>query len=530
MIHALRKTLAVGVTALIALGTAIVVGPGAALAAERPAADWAFSAPWATTAPGGPWAQPCNGTLSINLNGDRCGTDKAGGWSNLGADLVGFAQAARLSGSTVQADASLTAAPELGLGCYTQPGGGGCLLSQGAWPSLDTMGYAGVVNRTAVGTPSSVTVDVRGALASLGFTGDFYVHGADAATGVGSARITRSHGGEVAGTAVAVPGGVRIDFPGAAYAGSPGWTRAWVDVVGLRADGSRALVRVLQNTASAGSGSAQSLALTTPVNVPLDIALTDLQFAVSPTAAQVIVDELPATVTRGEAAFTFVSAAPTVDTFAFRGAFEVEGGWLESPSGTVTITATDAEVEEPEVIVAPTVRDYAFAEPLAAGIPVDVDVTALTEGATFDPTDWTLEAADVLPWSAQGGILTLTPQGDREAFATTVRWRSLIDPTVTSNWATVTAPAAEVVEPPVVVPPVVTPPVVTPPVVTPPVVTPPVVEPPAVTPTPADPANPTPPSVVKTGVEASPLGFLMGLLAVILAAGSLPLYRRFARR
>lgn len=445
MIHALRKTLAVGVTALIALGTAIVVGPGAALAAERPAADWAFSAPWATTAPGGPWAQPCNGTLTINLNGDRCGTDKVGDWGGLGTDLVGFAQAARLSGSTVQSDASL-ARPDLGLGCYAQPGSEGCFLSQGQWPSWDTFGYAGVINRTAVGTPSSMTVDVRGALASLGFTGDFYVHGADVATGVGSARITRSNGGEVAGTAVAVTGGVRIDFPGAAYAGSPGWTRAWVEVVGLRADGSRALVRVLQNTVAVGSGSAQSLALTTPVNVPLDIALTDLQFAVSPTAAQVIVDELPATVTRGEAAFTFVSAAPTVDTFAFRGAFQVEGGWLESPSGTVTITATDAAVE-PEVIVAPTVRDFAFPAPLAAGVPVDVDVIALTEGEGFNAADWTLEASDAVAWSARGGVLTLTPEGDREALTTSVRWRSLIDPTVTSNWGSITAPAAEVVTP-----------------------------------------------------------------------------------
>lgn len=319
--------------------------------------------------------------------------------------------------------------------------------------------------------------------------------------------------------------GVELDL-------TPGdWSRGgayFITVSGFTSSGLNISVRVeLAVAAFGGAPTVGALTYSTPVNVPVTIPEADLSAAVgwrTSVERSVSVQGLPASVTPVADGYEFVSAVPTTEAFGFKGTErQAPAGLVESPAGTVTVMAL--AVEAPEVITAPTVRDYRFDAPLAAGVPVTVDVTALTEGATFDPIDWTLEAADVLPWSAQGGILTLTPQGDREAFATTVRWRSLIDPTVTSNWATVTAPAAEVVEPPVVVPPVVTPPVVTPPVVTPPAV-----EPPAVTPTPADPANPTPPSVVKTGVEASPLGFLMGLLAVILAAGSLPLYRRFARR
>jgi hypothetical protein len=324
---------------------------------------------------------------------------------------------------------------------------------------------------------SSVTLDLAAQFPELGFDG-FYVPGANANTGwasstakdcgyiatfdagnnagmpawscanmsaseFGGAGNTNSNPFRARGTAT----GVELDLTPGQYQRGGGY---YLTVVGLAADGTQVPVEVTVAVAAfGGAPSAGSLTYSTPVGVPITIPEADLDAAIGwRTGAEkrLVVDSLPATVTPVAGGYRFLSEAPTVDSFGFRGEERQKpAGIVESPNGTVTITAL--AVEEPEVITPPTVRDYAFAEPLASGVPVNVDVVALTDGAGFDSTQWELQAADASPWSYRDGILTLTPERDG-VFESSFRWVSLVDSSVTSNWGRITAPAAAI-EPPV---------------------------------------------------------------------------------
>lgn len=444
------KTLLAGVTAAtIALLGGVVVAPSVALAAPSPAADWSWSAPFADLGSGGSWAQPCNGTLTINLNGDRCGTYNGGGYGAIGTDLAEFTQTGNLNGRTMPArDGTPNPA---GLGAYGDARTVGPDVSRAS--SWDTFGYAAVINQTTVGKPSSVTVDVTAALASqgiTGLTGDVYVAGADPATGTGSVRVTRSHNGDVTASATALSGGrIRVDFPASALATS--WARAWVDVGAYRSDGTQVFIRVLANILDpAYSGSARNLTYQTTVGSPVTIPASDLERAIDPLGSKVTVDPLPATVTETDGGYRFLSDVPTVDVFGFRGLASVDQAFFEVGPGTVTVTAVEeptGPVDPEPVIVAPAVDDYTFPAPLPGGVAAEVDLLALTHGESFDPREWTVEASDAVRWDVRGGTLLLTPEQDGAALSTTWRWRSVIAPSVTSAWATVTAPAATPVTP-----------------------------------------------------------------------------------
>lgn len=513
------KTLLAGVTAAtLALVGGIVVAPSVALAASAPAADWSWTAPFADLGAGGTWAQPCNGTLTINLNGDKCGTYNGGGWGGIGTDLAEFTQTGNLNGGTMPAREGT---PNPGaLGGYGDPASTGPDITHAS--SGDTMGFAAVLNRTVVGKPSSVTVDVTSALGSLGLTGDLYVANADPATGTGSVRVTRSHNGDVTASATALSGGrIRVDFPASALATS--WARAWVDVGAYRADGTQVFIRVLANVLDPQfSGSARNLAYETKVGSPVIIPASDLERAIDPSGSKVTVDALPATVTETDGGYRFLSDVPTVDVFGFRGLASVDQAFFEVGPGTVTVTAVEeptGPVDPEPVITAPSVDDYTFPAPLPGGVAAEVDLISLTHGESFDPREWTVEASDAVQWEVRGGTLLLTPEADGVALSTTWRWRSVIDPSVTSAWATVTAPAATPVTPdpePEVTP--------TPePTPTPEVTPTPTVTPDAVSPTP-------PPGGARTGDEGlTLLGY--GLALVLGAAVSvITRSRRFARR
>ncbi|WP_433585377.1 hypothetical protein [Microbacterium hydrocarbonoxydans] len=493
------------------------------------------AAPWARVGTIAPWTtvDGCSGT-ELNLNGAYCVPAPDGGGMTSGYNISNWKQGATNLGGAV-ADGEYHGGP---------------------------FGFAAVSATTERSTSRSVTIPLTQRFAEYNFTNTWAVAPeadiySPTATGpvttlrnwddMGNgftARVTDATGRLIPATLTPVAGGIRVDLSAYANVQSWSWVRIEFAAQGLRSNGTKAMVEVLHYIVDpAVNVAAQNLALTTPVNVPLDISETMLTSAVAPMASHVVLDEqLPGEFTPSEVGLTFLSAVPTTVETGFRGAVQIGEGWLESERALVTVTAVDDSepeppVEEPEpTIVAPTVRDFTFDAPQAKGdistgaYPAEVPVLSLTEGEDFDPADWFIEAADVMPWATLDNRLYLFPEEDGVAFTTRWRWTSLADPSVSSEWATVAAPAAPVVEPPVEEePPTEEPPVVEPPVVEPPVTDPPVVEPPAVTPQPEEKSTPTPFERVETD-GGVPLGTLLpGGIAVLLMLAGLGIYGRFRR-
>lgn len=354
----------------------------------------------------------------------------------------------------------------------------------------------------------TLTLDLAAQFPELGLS-DFYVSGGNGQTGwlssatkdcgllsgaspqVNCAAMQGPDFSETGGT-TGEPFSARGTATGVEFDLTPGdWSRGgqyFVTVSGFTSGGLNVSVRVeLAVAAVGGAPTAGNLTYATPVNVPVVVPEADLAAAIewrTSDERQVSIVGLAREFTPVDGGYSFVSAVPTSASFGFKGTErQAPAGIVESPAGMVTVTAL--AVEEPVVITAPAVRDYAFDAPLPQGDIVtgegaaSVPVISLTDGEGFDPTLWEIQAADVMPWSASGSELLLFPSATGEAFTTSWRWTLRSDPSVTSAWATVTAPAAEVVEPPVTEPPVVEPPVTEPPVTQPPATEPPATVPPA---------------------------------------------------
>lgn len=409
-----------------------------------------------------------------------------------------------------------------------------------------------------VGQPeASVTVPIQSQLeGKLPLTGRFYITDANALTGIyryvlGDAVNQSEAYGHVPYTVTPVAGGVRFDFDT-----SNGWREAWhgasIRVAAELADGSQGYVTAHVTMPNyGGAPSATSLGYATKVGQTLEIPREDLENAVAWRTGfdRVIAPvALPETVTETEDGFRWTPVEVGEEAFEFTGAetqFPVSP--VFSNAAQVSLTALPLDDAEPEppveepTIVAPTVSDFAFDSPQAKGDisdgsnPAEVPVLSLTEGEDFDPTNWRLEASDVLPWATFQNRLYLFPEADGVAFETRWRWTSLINPDVSSEWATVTAPAAPVVEPPVEEeppteePPVTEPPVVEPPVTEPPTEEPPAEEPPAVTAKPKEPKKPTPFERVETDGGVPWGALLPGGIAVLTMLAGLGIYGRFRK-
>lgn len=515
----------------------LLVAPAAATAATD-----IDGAPWARVGNIAPWTtvDGCGGT-DLNLTGVYCVPAPDGGGMMSGHNISNWKQGATNLGGAV-ADGEYHGGP---------------------------FGFAAVTSTTERSTSRSMTIPLAQRFAEYNFTdtwavapkADIYAPTAtgpvttqtdwdDLTTGF-TARVVDAQGRLIPATLTPVAGGVRVDL--SAYANEVGWSWLRVEFAaqGLRTDGTKAMVNVLHYVVDpAVNVAAQNLALTTPVNVPLDISETMLTSAVAPMASHVLLDEqLPVEFTPAETGLTFVSPVATTVETGFRGAVQIGEGWLESERALVTVTAVDdAEpeppVEEPEEpqVIAPTVRDFEFDSPQAKGdassgaSPAEVPVLSLTEGEDFDPSQWRLEASDAMPWRALDNRLYLFPEQDSVAFETRWRWASLTSDVV-SKWATVTAPAASVVEPEPEEPVIPEPeepiaPEPEEPVVPEPQPEEPVVPQPEepVTPGPEQPVSPSIPDKVSTGDNGSPLRALLpGSLAVLLAGVGLVLLRRFGK-
>lgn len=512
----------------------VLVAPAAATAATH-----IDDAPWARVGTIAPWTtvDGCGGS-DLNLTGAYCVPQASGGGATSGYNIANWKQGATNLGGAV-ADGDYHGGP---------------------------FGFAAVSATTERSTSRSVTIPLTQRFAEYDFTNtwavspeaDIYAPTAtgpvttltdwdDLTTGF-TARVVDAQGRLIPATLTPVAGGVRVDLN--AYANVQGWS--WVRIEfaaqGLRANGTKAMVEVLHYIVDPSVNiAAQNLALTTPVNVPLEISQATLTSAVAPMANHVVLDEqLPGEFTFGEAGLTFVSPVATTVETGFRGAVQIGEGWLESERALVTVTAVDDAEPEPPVepeeptIDAPTVSDFAFDAPQVKGdittgeSPAEVPVLSLTEGEDFDPADWRIEASDAMPWAAFENRLYLFPEVDRAAFTTRWRWASLTSDVV-SEWATVTAPAAPVVEPEPEEPVIPEPeePVVPEPgepVVPEPQPEEPVVLKPEEPAAPQKPVTPSVPDKANTGDDGSPLrAFVPGSLAVLLAGAGLVLLRRFGK-
>lgn len=563
----ITKTAAFGSVVAIVAGVLFAAPAHANEPGEVPSgtsADWAATAPWAAV---------------------ETGDDIVPESFNLGS---GQASAIRLSGAIAPDFAGSNAcfpvegASTCNFGVPTFAGLGAVFTSDGSIVNSanavsSTHRYASETGgltkaeiigevEVIVGQPqASVTVPIQSNLdGKLDLTGRFYITDANALTGVyryqpGDAVNQSEAFGNVPYAVTPVAGGVRFDFDT-----SNGWQEAWhgaqIRVAAELADGSQGYVMAhITMPNYGGAPSATSLGYATRVGQTLEIPREDLENAVAWRTGfdrAIAAVSLPETVTETTEGFRWTPVEVGEEAFEFTGSetqFPVSP--VLSNAAQVSLTALPLDEEEPEppveepeepTIIAPTVSDFEFDSPQAKGDastganPAEVPVLSLTEGEDFDPTQWRLEASDAMPWRTLDNRLYLFPEQDSVAFETRWRWASLIDPDVTSEWATVTAPAAPVVEPPVVEPPVVEPPVVEPPVVEPPVVEPPVVDPPteeppaeeepsAVTPKPTKKATPTPFERVETD-GGTPLGALLpGGVAVGLMLLGLGLYSRFRK-
>ena len=558
------KTLAAGACAALALVGGIVLVPSTALAADGTHPLFA-STPTGTQADWA-WTAPDQERLGAGLGPDEFGR-------SLGAldRVIPLTQEAVL-GQTIEYRPDSTRLGVYHSGQYG-PGGGGDVFGypvagsgRTSWGTGGTQSSGGAVFRTRLLAPQpTASIDLAAAFPEFGFSA-FYIPGADGQTGWASstdrdcgliAAFPVDTNGSTVGTdpvncagmsasefgsdhnqasfrAQGTATGVTLDLSVGPYERGGSY---YVTVVGLAADGTQVPVSVtLAVAAYGGAPSAGSLTYATPVGTPIVIPDTDLQSAVEWRTGMeraIAVEGLPASITPVQGGYRFVSEVPVTEQFGFRGTERQDpAGLVDSPLGTVTVTATpvDAPVDPEPTIVAPTVDDYAFDAPLPGGVAAEVDLLALTHGESFDPREWTVEASDAVQWEVRGGTLLLTPEADGVALNTTWRWRSVIDPSVTSAWATVTAPAAIPVTPepePEVTP--------TPePTPTPEVTPTPTVTPDAVSPTP-------PPGGAKTGEEGPSL-FEIGLAAFpVVATGGIVFAllsalvsavrsRRFARR
>lgn len=556
----LKTVVAAVSAAAMALVGGIVLAPGVALAADgtRPLFE---STPSGTQADWA-WTAPDQSRLGAELGPDEFGR-------SLGTldRVIPLTQEA-VHGQTVEyrPDASL-------LGVYHSgqygPGGGGDVFGhpvagsgRTSWGTGVMQAGGGAVFKTRLLAPQpSVDIDLASAFPELDFSA-FYVPGANGQTGWASssdrdcgliAAFPVDTNGSTVGTepvncaamnasefgpdhnranfrAHGTATGVTLDLSVGPYTRGGSY---YVTVVGLAADGTQVPVSVtLAVAAHGGAPNAGSLTYATPVGTPIVIPDSDLQAAVewrTGVERAIAVEGLPASITPVAGGYRFVSDVPVTERFGFRGTErQAPAGLVGSPLGTVTVSATpvDVPVEPEPTVTAPEVDDYTFAAPLPGGVAAEVDLLTLTRGEGFDPAEWTVEASDAVRWDVRGATLLLTPEQDGVALSTTWRWRSVIDPTVTSAWATVTAPAATPVNPepePQPEPEPTPEPEVTPTPATPA---------PEVTPTPAaPPVTPTPPSVIKTGDTGTGLtGFFGVLLAAAAVAAGLPLTRRLARR
>lgn len=553
------KTLAAGACAALALVGTLAVAPSVALAAtpwnpEEESYPLFQSTPTGTQADWA-WTAPDQSRVGAYLGVDDFGRSLG----TLDAVLPLTQTPPFNQPVEFRPDASL-------LGVYHDgqygPGGGGDVFGypvagsgRTPWGTGSMQSSGGAVFKTRLLAPQpTVDIDLASAFPEFGFSA-FYVPGADGQTGWASstdrdcgliAAFPVDTNGSTVGTepvscaamsasefgsehnqanfrARGTSTGVTLDLSVGPYERGG---RHNVTAVGLAADGTQVPVSVtLAVAAYGGAPSAGSLTYATPVGTPIVIPDSDLQAAVEWRTGMeraIAVEGLPASITPVQGGYRFVSEVPVTERFGFRGTERQDpAGLVDSPLGTVTVTATpvDAPVDPEPAIVAPTVDDYVFPAPLPGGVAGKVDLLALTHGADFDPAEWVAEAADVLPWEVRGGTLLLTPEQDGVALETRWRWRSLIDGSVASRWATVTAPAAIPVTPepePEVTP--------TPePTPTPEVTPTPTVTPDAVSPTP-------PPGGARTGDEGlTLLGY--GLALVLGAAVSvITRSRRFARR
>jgi len=552
------KTLVAGVTAAtIALVGGIVLTPSVALAADVDTLPLFASTPTGTQADWA-WTTPDQSRLGAELGPDEFGR-------SLGAldRVIPLTQSPPRTFPSVPAtpfdyrpDATLLGVFHSG---QYGPGGGGDVFGfpvagsgRDSWGTGGTQARGGAIFRTRLLAPQpTVNIDLAGAFPEFGFSA-FYVPGANGQTGWASstdrdcgliAAFPVDTNGSTVGTepvncaamsasefgadhnqanfrAQGTATGVTLDLSVGPYERGGSYS---VTVVGLAADGTQVPVSVtLAVAAYGGAPNAGSLTYATPVGTPIVIPDSDLQAAVewrTGIERAIAVEGLPASITPVQGGYRFVSEVPVTESFGFRGTERQDpAGLVDSPLGTVTVTAVDVPVDPEPVIVAPTVDDFTFPAPLPGGIAAEVDVLSLTHGADFDPAEWVVEASDAVAWDVRGGTLLLTPEADGVALSTTWRWRSVIDPSVTSAWATVTAPAATPVTPEPEPTPTGTP---TPtPSVTP---TPTPTAPPATTPTP-------PTDGAKTGDEGLTL---LGYGAALLLGAAVSFTtrsRRFARR
>lgn len=483
----LSKALAI-VAAPVVLACTVLAAPTAATAAELDTLPLFASTPSGTQADWA-WTTPDQARLGAELGPDE-----------FGRSLGTLDRVILLTQSPPRTFPSVPATPfdyrpdaNL-LGVYHSgqygPGGGGDVFGypvagsgRTSWGTGSMQSSGGAVFKTRLLAPQpTVSIDLAAAFPEFGFSA-FYIPGADGQTGWASstdrdcgliAAFPVDTNGSTVGTdpvncaamsasefgsdhnqanfnARGTATGVTLDLSVGPYERGGRYS---VTVVGLAADSTQVPVSVtLAVAAYGGAPSAGSLTYATPVGTPIVIPDSDLQAAVEWRTGMeraIAVEGLPASITPVQGGYRFVSEVPVTESFGFRGTERQDpAGLVGSPVGTVTVTATpvDVPVDPEPVIVAPSVDDFAFAAPLPGGVAAEVDLVALTHGDGFDATQWTAEASDAVRWDYADGILSLTPEADGVALSTTWRWRSLIDPTVTSAWASVTAPAATPVTP-----------------------------------------------------------------------------------
>lgn len=323
---------------------AVVVAPSVALAAESTpsgtTADWSYTAPWA--------AGSGNGGDCIASDGTR-GT--RGLW-----DAETSACAMPVTGTVPTADPQYVDA-YLGLGQVRYTSG---LVDAAGSGSA----FAAVNFRLNSAQPS-FTLDLASRFSGL--TGRFYAEAGDRGTGTATTDVYGNPLRTLRGfpfAVTAVTGGVRVDT----QMGTPSnpWESHVFAVVAERTDGSRMRIGVgVGSLDYGGRPTANGIAYTVPVGETLNITKDDLAAAAvfhSGVDADVVIDttSLPATVTATDDGVTFVSAAPTTDSFAYR-AEEVQAPMtsrIASDAAAVTITAVANEppVVEPPVTVPPVVE------------------------------------------------------------------------------------------------------------------------------------------------------------------------------
>lgn len=540
----------------VALFAGVLLGmPGIAVAAEPgevpsgTSADWVSTAPWAAVETGDAIVPETfnlgSGQASaIQLSGaiapDFAGSNACFPVEDLSTCNFGVPTFAGL-GAVFTSDGSIVNSPNAVSSTHRYAS------ETGGLTKAEIIGEVEVI----VGQPqASVTVPIQSDLdGKLDLTGRFYVTDANALTGVyrytpGDAVNQSEAFGAVPYTVTPVAGGVRFDFDT-----SNGWQEAWhgaaIRVAAELAGGSQGYVMAHVTMPNyGGAPAATSLGYSTRVGQTLEIPREDLENAVAWRTGfdRVIAPvALPETVTETEDGFRWTPVEVGETGFEFTGS---ETQYPVSPvlsnAAQVSLTALPLDEEEPEppveepeepTIIAPTVSDFEFDSPQAKGDastganPSEVPVLSLTEGEDFDPSQWRLEASDAMPWRTLDNRLYLFPEQDSVAFETRWRWASLTSDVV-SEWATVTAPAAPVVEPeePVVPEPQPEEPVVPQPE-----------EPGTPEPeqpvAPEKPVTPSVPDKANTGDNGSPLRALLpGSLAVLLAAGAgLVLLRRFGK-